>query len=66
MMTFVFKKGFRPDLQSNKGDLQGKSPTPILTFDHFWRRATFVPMEDAERQKVQRDFIRIVAALDFN
>jgi hypothetical protein len=66
MMTFVFKKGFGPTLQSEKGDLQGKSHTPILTFDHFWRHVTFVPMGDAERQKVQKDFIRIVVAVDFN
>jgi hypothetical protein len=30
MMTFVFKKGFGPTLQSEKRDLQGKSHTPIL------------------------------------
>jgi site-specific DNA recombinase len=66
MMTFVFKKGFGPTLQSEKGDLQGKSHTPILTFDHFWRHVTFVPMGDAERQKVQKDFIRIVVAVDFS
>ena len=65
MMTFIFKKGFGATLHSNKGDLHGKLFTPILAFDHFWRRATFVPMEDAERQKVQSDFIRIVVAVDF-
>jgi hypothetical protein len=55
------------DFQGNlKGDLHGKLFTPILSFDHFWRHVTFVPMGDAERQKVQRDFIKIVVAVDFN
>jgi hypothetical protein len=40
--------------------------TPILQFDHFWRHVTFVPMGDAERQKVQKDFIKIVVAVDFS
>jgi hypothetical protein len=30
MMTFIFKKGFGPTLQANKGDLHGKLFTPIL------------------------------------
>jgi len=66
MMTFIFKKGFGPTLQANKGDLHGKLFTPILQFDHFWRHVTFIPMGDAERQKIQKDFIKIVVAVDFS
>jgi hypothetical protein len=66
MMTFIFKKGFGPTLQANKGDLHGKLFTPILSFDHFWRHVTFIPMGDAERQKIQKDFIKVVVAVDFS